>query len=486
MILPGFPNIFAGRAKIFATWVGSGYTTTDLTTVTLSGIPLGVARTNRRLLAVMQWEANANGASAVTSLSIDGTAGTEVVSWDDQYATSARSSMWIIDGDQNATTGDVVVTVGVNVWKRMAVDVYAVYGDDFPAVLDTAVDSEATSSTQLYSTIQTSVSGPCIVGVSCGDSSNNVAIVPPTLGRFSVSTQDTHAMDIFFKPDGTKMYVVGDDGNDVNEYNLSTAWNVTTASYLQNFSVSAQESIPQSVFFKPDGTKMYVIGNSGDDVNEYNLSTAWNVTTASYSQNFSVSAQEATSNGMFFKPDGTKMYVTGYSGKDVNEYNLSTAWNVTTASYLQNFSVSAQENDPQCVFFKPDGTKMYVSGQVGDDVNEYNLSTAWNVTTASYSQNFSVAAQETQVRGISFKDDGTKMYVIGDGGTGYVNEYSISTAWDLSTAVWVESELTRDNIYTLESNNSTFAVFSRNLTDNTDVTTSGAVGQKSMTAVSFF
>lgn len=189
MILPGFPNIFAGRAKIFADWVGSGFTNNNLTTVTLSAVPLGVARTNRRLLAVMQWEAN--GESAVTALSIDGTAGTEVVSWDDQHATTSRSSMWIIDGDQNATTGDIIVTVGINVWIRMAVDVYAVYGNDFPAVLNTAVDNEATSGTQLYSTIQTSVSGPCIVGVSCGSSSNNVAIVQSSFTRDHIYTLES-------------------------------------------------------------------------------------------------------------------------------------------------------------------------------------------------------------------------------------------------------------------------------------------------------
>jgi hypothetical protein len=91
---------------------------------------------------------------------------------------------------------------------------------------------------------------------------------------------------------------------------------------------------------------MYIIGSTGDDVNEYDLSTAWDISTASYLQNFSVSAQESGPSGVFFKPDGLKMYVIGFSGDDVNEYNLSTAWDVTTASYLQNFSVAAQEYIP--------------------------------------------------------------------------------------------------------------------------------------------
>tara|TARA_B110000503_G_scaffold95959_1_gene144400 strand:- start:352 stop:873 length:522 start_codon:yes stop_codon:yes gene_type:complete len=124
----------------------------------------------------MQWEPTHPSVSTVTALSIDGTAGTEVISHDDQYATEGRSSIWIVDGDQNATTGDVIVTVSTQAWKRMSLNIYSVYGNDFPQVLDTAVDFTATSSTQLYSTINTSPSGPCIAGVSCGSSSNSVSL----------------------------------------------------------------------------------------------------------------------------------------------------------------------------------------------------------------------------------------------------------------------------------------------------------------------
>ena len=268
------------------------------------------------------------------------------------------------------------------------------------------------------------------------DVSNAVYNGSPPFAAFSVAAQETDPSGVFFKPDGTKMYVVGSTGDAVYEYNLSTTWDISTASYLQNFSVASQETIPQGIFFKPDGTKMYIIGLVGDAVYEYDLSTAWDVSTASYLQNFSIQVQEINPKDVFFKPDGTKMYVIGSSGDDVNEYDLSTAWDVTTSSYLQNFSVNAQENNPTGVFFKPDGTKMYIIGYGGDDANEYDLSTAWNVTTASYLQKFSFGTQETLPQGVFFKPDGTKMYVVGSSG-GHVYGYTLSTAWDVSTAAWV-------------------------------------------------
>ena len=253
---------------------------------------------------------------------------------------------------------------------------------------------------------------------------------------FFVSAQETFPQGLFFKPDGTKMYVIGSTGDDVNEYTLSSAWDISTASYVQNFSVASQETVPTGLFFKPDGTKMYVIGTVGDDVNEYTLSSAWDISSASYVQSFSVASQDAFPHGVFFKPDGTKMYVLGGSGDDVNEYTLSSAWDISTASYVRNFSVASQETSPQGLFFKPDGTKMYVVGFEGDGVNEYDLSTAWNISTASYVQNFSVASQESGPTGLFFKDDGTKMYVVGPGKAA-VYEYSLSSAWDISTASFV-------------------------------------------------
>ena len=230
---------------------------------------------------------------------------------------------------------------------------------------------------------------------------------------FSVSGQDTSPRGIFFKPDGTKMYMAGATGDDVNEYTLSTPWLVSSASFVTNFSVSAQDLTPTDVFFKPDGTKMYVVGNDGDDVNEYSLSTAWDISSASYVQNFSVATEENSPRGLFFKPDGTKMYVSGDGGQEVNEYDLSSAWDISTASHVQSFSVAAQDTDPRQLSFSSDGTYMYVLGGVGDDVNEYSLSSAWDISTASYVQNFSVASQEDNPTGFFMHPDGSGFYVVG-------------------------------------------------------------------------
>ena len=256
---------------------------------------------------------------------------------------------------------------------------------------------------------------------------------------FSVGTPAGTPRGMHIKPDGTKMYVIGDNSDKVNEYNLSTAWDISTASYLQDFSVSVLgETITQGLFFKSDGTKLYILGDTNNVVYEYNLSTAWNISTTSYSQYYSVDLQESFPTDIFFKSDGTKMYVVGRGGDKVYEYNLSTAWDVSTSTYVQNFSVASQDLNPYGLFFKSDGTKMYVTGLDGSDVNEYTLSTAWNISTASYVQSFNVSSQGTNPEAVFFKPDGTKMYVV-DSNNDTIYQYttaSYTQTLDLSTGTY--------------------------------------------------
>ncbi|MDC6464664.1 secretion protein, partial [Candidatus Pelagibacter ubique] len=79
-----------------------------------------------------------------------------------------------------------------------------------------------------------------------------------------------------------------------------------------------------------------------------------------------------------------------------------------TTSFVDSFSVSSQETGPTSVTFNNDGTKMFVLGYIGDDVNEYTLSTGFDVSTASFVDSFSVRAQEIVPNSVSFNNDGTK------------------------------------------------------------------------------
>ena len=163
---------------------------------------------------------------------------------------------------------------------------------------------------------------------------------------------------------------------------LSTGFDVSTASYDSNFSVSSQETSPQGLAFNNDGTKMFIIGDGGKDVNEYTLSTGFDVSTASFVDSFDISSEDGLPNGLAFNSDGTKMFVTGNRGNDINEYTLSTGFDVSTASH-GNISVSSQDTTPSGIKFNHDGTKLFMVGVVGADINEYTLTSPFSLVNVS-------------------------------------------------------------------------------------------------------
>jgi len=250
---------------------------------------------------------------------------------------------------------------------------------------------------------------------------------------FDVSVQDGVPRGVTFNGDGSKMFVVGDDNNNVYSYNVSTAYDLSSASYNQSFDTSGQDGSPLGTAFNGDGTKMFVAGADDDNVYSYNLSTAYDLGSASYNQSFDVSGQETQPTGVTFNGDGTKMFLVGYDYDNVYSYDLSTAYDISSASYNKSFDVSVQDGTATGVTFNGDGTKMYVVGNGEDQVFSYDLSTAYDLGSASYNQKFDVSGPDNQPRSVTFNDDGTKMFVAGLS-NGIIYSYDVSTAYDISSA----------------------------------------------------
>lgn len=58
------------------------------------------------------------------------------------------------------------------------------------------------------------------------------------------------------------MWVIGSNGDDINPYTLTGAWVVKTAVYdgaSENLVVGSQDTVPADLYFSPDGLKLYVV-----------------------------------------------------------------------------------------------------------------------------------------------------------------------------------------------------------------------------------
>lgn len=242
---------------------------------------------------------------------------------------------------------------------------------------------------------------------------------------FSTSNEETSIKGLYWKPDGTKLYIVGHVGDDVNEYNLSTAYDLSTATFNQAASVSGGGANPSGIVFRDDGLRFYTCRSSA--VDEFRLTTAWDVSTASYQATTSVSANKPV--GLAFKPDGTRFFVTqGNNSPNTRktlQYDLSTAWDITTSSYA-GITAGNGPLDQAGLAVSNDGTRMFISNNSGA-IQSYLLPTPWDLTSLIGWASASTSSQIGQCA-ISFSYDGSKFYAYQSSTVYQYSSSAISTA----------------------------------------------------------
>jgi sugar lactone lactonase YvrE len=226
------------------------------------------------------------------------------------------------------------------------------------------------------------------------------------------ATYGTASTAIEFSPDGTKMYVANSTKS-IYQYTLGTAWDVSTATYAsKSFTDSGAPSNTYVGFrFNNDGTKAYRMGwNSGgtDSIRQFSLSTAYDISTASYFQQKYLSGT-TTPLGMCFSPDGTKLYFADAGDDKVYQYQLSVAWDISTAVKLNQLNTPA--NNPWAIDIDSSGTTVLVLD--GANLSVITLSVPWDISTGKQVKVISFS-QDTAGYGISLKkDDNSKFYLLG-------------------------------------------------------------------------
>lgn len=238
---------------------------------------------------------------------------------------------------------------------------------------------------------------------------------------------------IYFKENGTKIFYTLENNSSVYQRDLSVPWDLGSLSGATSTNLSGQGSDKAGIYFKSDGTKMYVVDRSGD-IDQYSLSTPWNVTTASYDSKF-ISTNDIVPEGLFINGNGTKLYVTTRGQNRLNEYTLSIPWDLSSASFI-TYITTLESTRLTGVFFSDDGHKVFVTGWGTDTVYMYNLTTPWSLASAVYSNvSLLVTSEDVTPIDIFFKADGTKMYLSGFS-NGTVYQYSTGSSNTFASLQW--------------------------------------------------
>ena len=240
---------------------------------------------------------------------------------------------------------------------------------------------------------------------------------------------------------GSRLFGLAEDTG-VYQYSASTPFDISSLSFTNtSFSirdaVSNQNLRTAGLFFGDNGTKMFIGDYETDSVYEFSLDIFYTLSTASYT-GVSVSTPDSSVDGLAFDSSGSRFYVIS-AQEVIYQYNLSTNWDLSTASNSGNtLDVSGEDLISRGVDFNNDGSKLYMAGGNSNAIYVYDLSTNYEISSASYSGVSLDTSQQLSETPTSttFNDDGSILYVTDVNG---IYSYSLSTPFDLSTATYVTS-----------------------------------------------
>jgi len=262
-----------------------------------------------------------------------------------------------------------------------------------------------------------------------------------------------------FSSDFSKFYgSFGTQTNIIAEFDLQTPGQANNMSlvtvynhslYPKYYSVASSKfetwyNIDGPIRLKPDGTKMYTGIRGFNFVTELSLPTPYSVATLSIDRDVKgflyIAGLEIEPTGMYITPDGTKLFFIGSTSgsiqKDVFEISLSVPYDIASGIAISNTLGSYQpeiSTDITGIEFKPDGTKMFLCETSTDKVFEFKLNTAWASNSAVRIGSITVSDNP---EGVIFKPDGTKMFVCNNAAD-RLTEWALSTPWQVNTAVQI-------------------------------------------------
>lgn len=220
--------------------------------------------------------------------------------------------------------------------------------------------------------------------------------------------------------EGASLYTVSSGGASddlVFRYALSTAYLASTHGTGAGVSVASGETVPLAFTISEDGTKFYIAGNPAGNttIYQYGTGTAHRTELGSYdSTSLDVNGTlGSTCSGLFINAAGTVMYASNNGA--IYQFTLSTPLDISTGSYAsKSLNVSGQIGNCQDFTFTSDGKNLIALDGNDDTLYQYNLATAWDVSTAAYAgKSLNVTSTENTATGCCISDDDNSLYIIG-------------------------------------------------------------------------
>ena len=217
---------------------------------------------------------------------------------------------------------------------------------------------------------------------------------------------------IAFSNDGKKVFVVnryidekaGKQQECLRTFNLSSPYDLRTAGLVQDdgdplenlASQSGDDRLCEDINFNNDGTKMFISSFTGK-IFQFNLASPFDLKGLTYEAGSETSYGSTYAN-FSFNNDGTKIFTISYANNtnSVKEYSLSSSFDITSPTLLNEYNLDGIDNpggtkdQNHGIEFSNDGTAMFILSvdadqtYLGEDkIYQFQLTVPFDTTSAS-------------------------------------------------------------------------------------------------------
>jgi hypothetical protein len=331
----------------------------------------------------------------------DSTTGTQV----------AQSSLITVNDTSQGPTYDLTGPASVN------------EGTTLTIVLNTTNVSDGTSV------------GYTITGITADDLSSG-----SLTGSFVISNNTASvALGIAQEAAGNDYLIFGGIDGYISRFNLADP--VTNSTYVnQIFTTDITE--PLWLHFKNDGLAMYLSSNAtGKTIRQFPLTDPYNPGSWGGSANMVTRTVTPTGTvgGGTFSPIGTRFYWSDRTSKNIYQHTLFTNWDISQMStgaaytWVVNLPLNPIVTG---VAISTDGTKMFIASSQYARIYAYTLPSPYNIGPSSPAFLAYFVLAFVNPRDLKFNGTGTKMFVTRDT---HIDQYNLTTAWDINTASYSSS-----------------------------------------------
>ena len=180
-------------------------------------------------------------------------------------------------------------------------------------------------------------------------------------------------------PNGDFILVISANDDKIQKINLSTNYDLSSATFSnETLDVSSFEGLPQEIAISEDGLNVFFSGQSSDKLRKLVLPTYGDIANGVISSGEINSSVLQSPNSFAISPDGTSVIIASSNIQRIQQYTLSTAFDLGTATLDYDLTDFNYGSGCRYVQFLDDG-KTLISLNASSELRQFDLQTAYSL-----------------------------------------------------------------------------------------------------------